>query len=136
MRYARGVAIVFLAFLGISSIAGAVPLILDPSGGLLRMPSSFLQHSPFRSFLIPGIILMVANGLLSLAILVAVIRKVNGYGRWVAFQGCVIFGWITVEVLMIRLVHWAHFVYWGVGIVLFVAGLAIMRSRPPASRQS
>lgn len=123
----RALAIAALGFLGIGAIAGGLMLILDPTGKRMGMPLSFLQHSPFHSFLIPGIILLVSNGLLSLLIMVAAIRRSSRYGWWVAFQGCVLTGWISVEVAMMRLAAWPHYIYWGLGLVLIALGLALTR---------
>jgi hypothetical protein len=127
MKSARLVALVTLIFLGLSSFAGSVPLILDPSGGMLKMPLSLLDHSPFRNFLIPGLILFMLNGVLSLVIAIPVVRKTRNSGPWVALQGCVILGWITVQVILIRGVGWPHFVYWGTGLVLMACGWVLYR---------
>ena len=123
MKFVRAIAMVSLGFLGISSIVGAVPLILDPSGRLMHMPLVLLEHSPFHSFLIPGIILLLANGLLSLVVLHSAARRWARYGCWIAFQGCVIGGWIVIEVIMLRMAMWAHYFYGGIGLVLILAGL-------------
>ena len=127
MKAARLIAIIALIFLGLSSFAGGIPLMIDPSGGTLKMPLSLLDHSPFHDFLIPGLILFLFNGVLSLVIAVPVIRKARSSGNWVVFQGCVIFGWITVEVILIRAVAWPHFVYWGIGVVLMACGWMLYR---------
>jgi hypothetical protein len=58
------------------------------------------------------------------------------HGLWVVFQGCVLFGWITIEVLMLRVVIWAHFVYWVLAIVLIAAGLGIRRGEEQMRRPS
>ena len=91
------------------------------------MPHRFLDHSPFQSFLIPGIILLLANGVLPLLIMFAAMRRSPGYGWWVAFQGCVLIGWISVEVVMLRVVDWPHYLYWAVGLMLIVSGLVLRR---------
>ena len=134
MKAIRLVALITLGFLGIGAIVGAIPMIADPSGGLMRLPPGLLEHTPFRSFLIPGLILLFSNGLLSAAVFVAAMRRKRGYEMLVAIQGCVIAGWITVEVILIRAVAWPHFVYWGVGLVLIGCGLALRRDRRVANR--
>jgi len=120
MKLIRAIAIATLSFLGITSLIGAVPLILEPSGRLLSMPLSLLEHSPFQSFLIPGIILLTANCMLSFWGLALMLRKTRRYERWIALQGCVLAGWITVQIAMIRTVIWAHYVYLGVAAVLIL----------------
>ena len=135
MRAARVIAIVGLLFLAVSSCVGAVPLIADPSGGLLRMPVTLLEHSPFHSYLVPGLILLFANGVPSLVIAIAVMRKAKDHGLWVVLQGCVLFGWITVEVFMLRVVIWAQVAYWALAVVLIVTGLGIRHGGEPMRRE-
>ena len=122
MKIIRAVAIAALVFLGITSLVGAVPLIINPSGKMLSMPLSLLEHSPFRSFLIPGIILLAANCLLSFWVLSSVLRKASRYGLWIVLQGCVLAGWITLQIVMIRTLVWAHHVYLAIAAVLIFCG--------------
>ncbi|HEX8711095.1 MAG TPA: hypothetical protein VF730_04420 [Terracidiphilus sp.] len=124
---ARPTAITLLAFLGITALAGAVPLILHPAGSVL-MPLSLLQHSPFHSFLIPGVILLVANGLLSLAVLGLVVAQSPNHALWVMFQGSVLLGWLVIECWMLRTVIWLHWFYAVVALALIVVGLTLRRS--------
>ena len=49
-------------FIGIGAIGGGFMLVKDPSGKALGVPLSFLEGSPFRDFLIPGIFLLTVNG--------------------------------------------------------------------------
>jgi hypothetical protein len=133
MKTIRRLSLITLGFLGVTSIVGGIPLMLDPTGHLMRMPLSLLEHSPFHSFLIPGALLFATNGVLSLLVFMATLRRTNGYENLVVFQGCVIAGWITVEVVLLQGVVWAHYVYWAVGLILFFCGLMLRRDRQAAS---
>jgi len=128
MRAVRIVAIVALVFLALSGIVGAIPLIVHPMGEPWAMPQSLLRYSPFHSYLIPGIILLVAIGLLSVWVLWLTVRRHLGYGWWVAAQGCVLLGWLIVEIAMLRLVVWPHYLYGAVALVLVVAGIALAQA--------
>ena len=75
MQSARWVAIGSLGFLGVTAVVGAVPMLLHPGGDPAMLPLKLLQYSPFRSFLIPGIVLLVANGLLAFFVLWMVMRE-------------------------------------------------------------
>ena len=126
MNLARMAAIPLLAFLGITALAGAIPMLLHPQGSVM-MPLSLLSRSPFHSFLIPGLVLLTANGLLALGVLwSAWVRRPN-YGMWVAIQGCVLLGWLITQVSMLRMVVWLHYLYGAVAIALIVAGFALWR---------
>jgi hypothetical protein len=129
MKAVRILSLITLGFLGVTSLMGGIPLILAPSGRLLHMPLSLLAHSPFHDFLIPGVLLTMCNGLLSLVIFWATLRRRSGYGNLVGLQGFVIGGWITVEVILLQSAMWAHYVYWGVGLVLIVCGIILRRDR-------
>lgn len=136
MTFARIAAMAALSFLGLSSLAGAIPMIVDPSGRALNLPLSLLLHSPFRSYLIPGIILLVSCGLLALWVLWLTMMGKPRYGLWAAFQGCVLLGWLVVECLMLRLVVWPHYLYGAVALVLVLSGFALRREgRSPPSTQ-
>ena len=136
MKLVRTVAIVSLAFLAITAAWGAALLILSPVGSPMQIPVSVLEHTPFHSFLIPGIMLLVSQGLLGFVVLAIAIFCKRGYGWWVGFQGCMLFGWITIEVILLRTVVWLHYVYWALGLILIACGWALqkqVRESEPAS---
>jgi hypothetical protein len=135
MKIARTIAISALWFLCISAIVGAVPLILYPRGKPWGyMTQEMLKYSHFHSYLIPGLILLLTNGVLCLFVISATARNRPGYGWWVAFQGCVAAGWIVVEMILLRVAAWPQYLYLAVGVVLIAAGLALTRKTRPASR--
>ena len=68
MKTARILAICALAFLAVSSVVGAVPMLLHPEGAAW-LPASLLQYSGFHTFLVPGLLLLAANGLLAFVVL-------------------------------------------------------------------
>ena len=128
MKKARIIAIVTLIFTGLSGVIGAIPLITNPGAEPWSFPQSLLQYSPFRSYLVPGIILLVANGLLSLWVLRLAVGKYPGFGWWVIAQGIVSLGWLIVEVAMLRMIVWPHYLYGAVAIILVISGIFIVRA--------
>ncbi len=136
MKCVRLWALILLMFLGVGGIAGGVPMIVSSlrhSNGLI--PLSLLQYSPFRSYLVPGIILLLSNGLLPLWIYLRVKRRQPLYGLWTALQGCVLFGWLTVECIMLRLVAWLHLFYFAIALLLIVCGFVLSRRSTTATAQ-
>jgi len=132
LKSVRVLALVALAFLAIGATWGAVLLIGNPSGSPMEIPVSVLQYSPFHSFLIPGILLLLSSGVLGTVVFFIVLRRGRGYGLWTAFQGCVLFGWISIEVVMLRTIVWLHYVYWGLGLLLIACGWALRRQEKAA----
>ena len=131
MKTARLVSLLLLAFLSLSSIVGAVPMLLNPHGEPWGLPQNLLAHSPFHSFLIPGLVLLGMNGLLCLAVLVHAARRGRDYGWWVAAQGSILFGWLAVECAILRTVALPHFIYGAVALALVAAGLALRNDAQP-----
>jgi hypothetical protein len=101
----RAVALFLLFFNGVGAIYGGSMLIYDPTGSLLQLPVGVLEISPFNNYLIPGIILFIANGLLSIFIAVVTIRKANRYPELIIFQGLILTGWLTIQIIMLRMFY-------------------------------
>jgi hypothetical protein len=124
----RITALVLLFFNGISAIFGGVGLMSDPSGATLRMPLEFLDNTPFKDFLIPGVILFTFNGILSIMIFVFTSIKVKGYAWFIIFEGCVLTTWLTVQIIMIgKFYPPLHIPYYLVGLLLILIGSLLAR---------
>lgn len=126
MRVLRRSAIALLVFLGLGALFGGAMFLSDPDGSRWHMmPVSMLRYSPFHSWLIPGLILFAANGLLALYIAWRVMRQRPRYGLWTALQGFVLLGFLATECVMLRVVMWLHWFYAGVGVALIAVGFAL-----------
>jgi hypothetical protein len=127
MKTVRWTGIALLFFLAASSIIGSIPMLADPHGTPWSMQQSLLQYSPFPSYLVPGILLLLSNGLLALWALWLALDQAPHYGLWMALQGCVLLGWLVAECLMIRMVIWPHYFYGAVALVLIATGVVLWR---------
>jgi hypothetical protein len=139
----RNVLLVLLAFLGLGAIGGGAVLIISPYGEMLGLPLVILAHSPFRSFLVPGIILFCILGLVPIGLIFALLKKFQWnlgeqtnffndmhwswtYSIYVAFALII---WMQVEMVFLQAVHWLHTLYMGLAIaIIFVALLPQVRS--------
>ena len=61
-------AVILLTFQGLGAIYGGWMLISDPSGQKFQWMVELLEGTPFKNFIIPGIILFIVPGLLPLFI--------------------------------------------------------------------
>ena len=85
-------------FIGLGAVGGGLGLVLEPSGANLGMPLEMLNHSPFSNFLIPGIVLLIVNGLGSIAGSVLSFRLFQ-YAAEIAFAlGTFLVAWILIQV--------------------------------------
>lgn len=127
-RSFRIIAIILLLFNAISALAGGWSMMSDPSGETLDMPLRFLEHSPFENFLVPGIILFTTNGLFSLLLAVMAFLKFMNYSWLVIFQGFILVGWLTIQIIMIRDFYGLqHLLYFSVGFLLIATGWILAR---------
>lgn len=110
-------------FVAVTAIFGGVTLFTDPSGRSLGLPVSLLERSPFETYLIPGLVLAVLVGGFALFAGVAHLVRWRFAGQASLFAGLVLVGWIVVQVLLTRELHWLHGLYFGIGVVQI--GLAL-----------
>jgi len=95
-----GALMVFLAIQALGAIAGGIGLVQDPVDNI-GMPLDMLEGSPFSDYLFPGLILLIAVGLVPAVALFGVARR-RWWGWWlavVAGAGLVI--WIVTEVALL-----------------------------------
>lgn len=124
-------------FLGVGAIGGGVSLLVDPSGELMGMPASGLARSPFDSFVIPGLLLLVVFGLFPLAVLYGLHKQPQwswGYKltpfkelhvSW-SFSLYIGFGqiiWIMVQTYMWNSVSVIHVIYMSLGLLIQIVTL-------------
>jgi hypothetical protein len=125
-------AIILLIFNGISAISGGLMLILDPDGSSLGMPSDMiimLGNSPFRNFLIPGIILFIMNGISSFAASIPVIHRTKNYHLFAIYQGCVLTIWIAIQIYFIPTFHFLQITYGLMGMVMIILGILLRKQK-------
>jgi hypothetical protein len=118
---------VLQVFIGVGAVAGGLGLALDPSGKSLGIPLELLDKTPFATFLVPGIVLFIVNGLGSLAGAVASFARHRYAGETALALGAFLAAWILVQVYWMDF-HWLHGLYLGLGIAEMVLGWAVRRS--------
>jgi hypothetical protein len=121
LHRAGWVAVVFLVLLGLGGTAGGVALVVRPDGSVMGFDVSLLAGSPFRDFLVPGLILGGLFGIGSLAV------AGMGLARWhvapfLAFAiGVAQMIWIPVQLGIIKEVSFLHPTCYAIGLVIAAA---------------
>ena len=120
----------------LGGIGGGVTLVLSPSGELMHMPLSMLDGSPFSSFLIPGLILLLALGILPGFVVYGLLARpswrwpevLNVYHgiHWAwsysLYIGIMLCGWIFIEISIIAY-DALQTIFGLVGLVIIIATL-------------
>ena len=124
------VVVLLLLFNGIGALYGGYNFITDPSGGKMQIPLSYLEHSPFKDYLIPGIVLFCVNGLLSMLTIGAIILKLSVYPLLVMLQGLLLGGWIVVQMILLQTFFAPlHVPFLLIGLTLMVLGYKLQLAK-------
>ncbi|WP_428657854.1 hypothetical protein [Runella sp.] len=133
----RFLAVLLLLFNGIGALYGGGSLMSDPTGQKIQLPLSYLQYSPFTDYFIPGIVLFIANGVLSMIVTGLVLIRHRHYAQFVVLQGAILCGWIVIQVLMVRNIYYLHYIMGFIGIALIGSGIILtLKDSPTKKRRS
>ncbi|MDX2049093.1 MAG: hypothetical protein SFU87_20060 [Chitinophagaceae bacterium] len=111
---------ILIAFIALTATLSGLLMISDPSGGILNLPLSLLEGTPFKDFRIPGILLTAtAGGTNLLAVFFNMQRHPRRY-QWAIAGGMIISLWIIAQVILIGVVHWLHILYLIIGLLIML----------------
>jgi hypothetical protein len=115
--------------IGVGAVPAGISMILDPTGAGLGMSTGMLAGSPFSTFFIPGVVLLLVNGIGSLT---GGVLTFTGHQRasLVAIGlGAFLMAWIIVQVLsMGPPLHWLQVLYFVLGGVELILGWQLNRA--------
>ena len=112
-----------LLFVGIGGIAGGVPLVLDPSGASLGMDLAVLTNSPFSTYLVPGFVVLIVNGLLPCVLAIAAFRQHRRTAEIGIVFGLWLIGYMIAQIWWIGLIAGIQYLFSIVGIVTLFLGI-------------
>lgn len=131
IRILKIFAVILLLFNGIGAIYGGGNLILHPDGSTLGLPLHLLDGTPFSNYAIPGVVLILANGILSLLTAAFVLLKTPHFKCYILAQGCILLGWLFIQVLLIKMLFFLHYVMGAVGLLLVICGVLLFWYHKP-----
>ena len=102
--------------LSVSALAAGYSFITDPDGSGLGINLSYLNRTPFNSFFLPGLILLIFNGLFPLFIFIGLFFQpkwkfagiLNIYPEkhwsWTysLYSGIILISWIAIQITMVE----------------------------------
>jgi hypothetical protein len=111
-------------FTAVGAIPVGIMLVTDPTGAGVGFPPGWIEGTPFGSYLVPGLYLLLVNGfaMLGLVGLSMVRHPVAPWLTLVLGIGLVI--WIAVQLVVMPEVSFLQAVFGVIGLVLAAAGIA------------
>ena len=119
-------------FAGVSALVGGASLLARPDGGALHLPRTLLAHSPFHSFLVPGLLLFFVVGLSQLWSVALHVRRHPFAPLASLVAGGALVVWMVVEMLLLRTIEPLQVGYLLLGAV--IAGRSVRQGRRAAPR--
>ena len=112
-------------FIGIGAFVSGILMIIYPDGSLMELPLNMLHGSPFKNFLVPGILLFSVNGLGNVFSAILSFKQHSIAGFAGIFFGFVLIVWLYVQVNMIGGGHWLQILYFILGVIELSCGILI-----------
>ncbi|MEL1244982.1 hypothetical protein AAEO56_11960 [Flavobacterium sp. DGU11] len=116
---------ILIALLGMNALTatyGGLNLMLIPNGSGLGLPLELLSNTPFDSYFLPGLILLLSNGLSSIFIGWIFLTH-SRHSYWmVNAQGFMLVTYIVVQVMMIDVIVPLHLICGGAGMLMILLG--------------
>lgn len=122
------IGMILMGFTAVTAIVSGVALVFYPDGRFFQMSVTLLEHSPFRDFLIPGLVLCLVVGGSHLAGALSLALDYKWAGQAILLAGISICGWIVVQYFLIRTFHWLQAFYFLSGVFLLLLS-ATMKPR-------
>ncbi len=123
----RNLLVALLLFLSVGALFGGGAFLLFPEGWMGMTPELMLQHSPFKNFLIPGLILFTVLGLMPIYVVWGLIKRkdckiaqlVNIYpdmhwsNSWSVYTGLsrLLFGFTWRSISCEDFIGYIHFIF-------------------------
>lgn len=102
-------------FIALGAVAGGLNFILDLSGGRSGLAPQILAETPFKDFLVPGLYLLVVNGIGSLAAAILSLIRHPWAPELAVFLGLFLMGWIAAQLLWLGFLNWTQPFYFALG---------------------
>jgi hypothetical protein len=106
-----------VSFVAVTTTFSGLIMISNPDGKVMGLALIILDATPFKSFMIPGIVLTTVGAINVIAVFFNIQRHKNRY-NWAMAGGILIMGWVIVQQILIQIFHWLQFLYLGVGILI------------------
>ncbi|UCE82189.1 MAG: hypothetical protein JSV47_10750 [Deltaproteobacteria bacterium] len=114
-------------FIGLTAIAGGFGLVSDPSGTKMNIPLDWLRDSPFTNYFVPGLVLLIVNGVGNFFAGIATFLRNRYAGTMAVAFGTFLMLFILIEVEFIGLRTLLQPLYLILGLIELMLGLKLRK---------
>ena len=118
--------VALLAFVGLGGIFGGVQMLADPYGPM-GMSTQMMARTPFDSFVVPGVLLLLLVGVPPLLLAVAFLTRSHPHPGWVVAFGVGLMAWVVIQWVVVDAWLWLQPAILGVGFVTAVVAAVLWR---------
>jgi hypothetical protein len=120
-------AIVLELFTAVGAIPVGVQLVTDTTGSTIGFPPGWIEATPFGSYLVPGLYLLLMNGVGMLVVAGLSVVRHRGAPWLTALLGTGLVIWILVQLFAMPEFSYLQAIFGTIGIVLAGIGVAWLR---------
>lgn len=122
------ISLILLLFTGAGAVYGGWSLMTDPSGSAIRFSLNGLDPTPFPHFLIPGIMLFICMGLISLLGIIAMLLSQPKYALFILAEGILLTCLLLILYTFLEDAHSLQLIIGLTGILLIGCGWILYKA--------
>ncbi|HET9136521.1 MAG TPA: hypothetical protein VFO76_07785 [Candidatus Kapabacteria bacterium] len=100
----------FLLFNASGAFFGGLNLMTHPDGSSIALPYEYIKTTAFKDYFIPGLILLLANGVFDLLVCAAIVARIKRYPLLIISAGVILGIWLLVQIIIIQILYYLQFI--------------------------
>jgi hypothetical protein len=133
-RALRLVLVALLGFVGFGAVYGGIQMLVDPYEPM-GMTRSLISRTPFETFTVPGVLLLVLVGMTPIVLAAAVLRRAAPHPLWAVAFGLGLVAWIVTQWVLVDAQLWLQPVIFAVGLAIASAAVELWRQEHRSQRR-
>lgn len=127
----KTILISFVVFIALFCSIIGITMATLPAGHSINPSISLLGPTPFKNFLLPGIILAVVVGGINLVAVISTIRHRDKHYTITLAGGLILTGWIVAQIMLIQAANWIHYMLLVCGLIIISLSLRLKDKTKP-----
>jgi FtsH-binding integral membrane protein len=109
-----------VSFIALTAAISGLYMMSNPDSGAMNLPLNLLEGTPFKNYIVPGLLLaVIVGGVNFLAAFLNMQRDPNRY-NWAMAGGFMICGWIIIQMILVNSFSWLQIFYLVIGLLIIL----------------